>query len=415
MQLGLGGINPTHHVWDALIRRYHCPALKIELLRDNPLRSNIRNWRSAIDPRTFDRTIIERHLKRIKESQSAQKSITDVARGGSSQIELLHTVEGRGFGRGQRLVLFAHYDPHDIIDPHVEITIRELNNSGCDVALITPSTKRSELERLRPLCSSILIKTPHGRDFGSWFIASNSLKAHYPLYHTIIWMNDSTYFPLFDPGTMFGVMERKAHDFWGIVNSYNLRWHIMSWFWAFRRDLVEAGWPNTYIGQYEPGYSKWDQIKNYEMRLPIALRNAGYRTGAYVSADDLLLHIRDHQPTHDKFSGRTDFSMTHDFWDVIIHQFRCPALKVELLRDNPLGLELKDVFNFITQHTTYDAELIRSHLTRIKAVVSSNSRPTIAKPSNDQLQSLDLYQSYTARPFHSALRAINSSENAHSN
>jgi hypothetical protein len=32
--------------------------------------------------------------------------------------------------------------------------------------------------------------------------------------------------------------------------------------------------------------------------------------------------------------------MTHDFWEETITRFRCPALKVELLRDNPLGIDL---------------------------------------------------------------------------
>ena len=48
-------------------------------------------------------------------------------------------------------------------------------------------------------------------------------------------MNDSTYFPLFDPEPMFSKMEQQQYDFWGIVDRYNVRWHVMSWFWAFSR------------------------------------------------------------------------------------------------------------------------------------------------------------------------------------
>ena len=37
--------------------------------------------------------------------------------------------------------------------------------------------------------------------------------------------------------------------------------------------------------------------------------------------------------------GRKDFTMTHHYWDLLIKDFRCPGLKVELVRDNPLGID----------------------------------------------------------------------------
>jgi lipopolysaccharide biosynthesis protein len=59
--------------------------------------------------------------------------------------------------------------------------------------------------------------------------------------------------------------------------------------------------------------------------------------------------------------------MTHHFWEETITRFRCPALKVELLRDNPLGIDLSGVLRVVRDKTEYDPELIRRHLLRLKA------------------------------------------------
>ena len=419
LQLGLDGVNPTHHIWDLLIRRYNCPALKIELIRDNPLRVDIRDWKSVIDPQVADRSTFARHIKRMRKAPLNRLPSPSITVGNQqSQVALLNTVECRGFGSGRRLVLLAHYDPDGMIDPHVESSVRALAAQSCDVALVTSSTRSRDIERMRAICASIFIKNDHGRDFGSWFIASEALKSKYHAYETIIWMNDSTYFPLFDLTEMFGKMERKNYDFWGVVDSNNLRWHIMSWFWAFRRELLDSGWPSQYIAQYEPAYSKWDQIKNYEMRLPAALKKAGRRTGAYVSADELFNYVRRYESDHERFSGRSDFTMTHDYWDVIIRRFRCPALKVELLRDNPLGLELKDILGFVSRHTSYNPDLIRNHLKRIKATqISSmlNCMPTNVVLSESRSQHVRSNRHPSTRVSDNALSASETLKNAQSN
>ena len=67
-------------------------------------------------------------------------------------------------------------------------------------------------------------------------------------------MNDSIYYPLFDPKEMFEAM--AGTDFWGPVDSYNIRWYVMSWFWSFSRSTIESGIMDWYIDDI-PGYSKW--------------------------------------------------------------------------------------------------------------------------------------------------------------
>jgi lipopolysaccharide biosynthesis protein len=368
LQLGLGNVNPTQRLWDLLIKHYGCPALKIELLRDNPLCVETNGWERIVDRRFMDPAVIQSHLKRAKMPPQlvSRAPLIDI-RPMVDQVKLQQWIEGCGFRKGKRLVLLAHYDPDGLVDAHVETSIRSLHNSDSDVVLITSSTKVQEIRKMRPLCATILVKNDVARDFGSWYVACKTLQGQFADYDNVVWMNDSAYFPLFDPQEMFSSMEREGGpDFWGVVDSYNVCWHIMSWFWSFNRKIIEQGFVDWYLREFDPSFSKWDQIRNFEMRVPLMLRKTGYSARSYIAADDVFDYVSIHEREHERFSGRRDFSMTHDFWNIIIRQFRCPALKVELLRDNPHGLELKNVLDFVRRETIYDPEIIRRHVSRVK-------------------------------------------------
>ena len=138
----------------------------------------------------------------------------------------------------------------------------------------------------------------------------------------------------------------------------------MSWFWYFGKKVLNSGWFNQYLDVYNPSYTKWDQIKNYEMKFPLSFKQRGMRVGAYTSADDVFEVAN----KAGRSCGRKDFTMTHLYWDLLIKDFRCPGLKVELVRDNPLGIDTSKVFQYVRDFTDYDPELIRAHLRRMRTI-----------------------------------------------
>jgi lipopolysaccharide biosynthesis protein len=363
LQLSLENVNPMHELWDLLLIRYRCPAIKLELLRENPRRVSIRNWKRLIEPSCINPSVIEDHVRRSKLAKGQRKKFSH---GSSSRtkVELKNEIAGIKSGKAERLVVYAHFDPEDVIDDHVVRSVSALNAANCDVLFVTATSQQHELGKVLPWCHSVLVKNAVGRDFGSWYIATKTRLDAIREYQTVIWMNDSSYFPLFDPNDMFRSIASKSLDFWGIVDSYFGRWHVMSWFWAFERSIVQSDWFERYVEEYNVNYSKWDQIKNYEMQYPLLFKRQGLRVGAYVSADD----VHDYVINKTRREVRKDFTMTHIYWDTIIAQFKCPALKVELLRDNPLGMNVSGVYDFIAQHTDYDPQLIRAHIGRLRRV-----------------------------------------------
>ena len=367
VRMGLNRVNPAHELWNVAISRFGWPAVKVELLRDNP--------REISDLSTLDDLITDGEVLASEihaHQQRILKPATIIPRFASSissavRVELKQHISGKASPANPRLVLFAHYDPHGIIDDHILHQIKSLVAADCSVAFITPTDATAELAKVMPYVTDILIKNSVGRDFGSWSIAIETLKSKIDNYDSVIWMNDSTYFPMFDPRPMFNSMDRKA-DFWGVVDSNNVTWHIMSWFWSFNRKIVNEGWFDWYLREHNANYTKWAQIHNYEMRIPRLLRAAGFRADAYITSEQVAEFIKSGETTHTKLhvaqSGA--FSMTHDFWEETITQFRCPALKVELVRDNPLAIDLSRLMQTIGEQTSYDPELIRRHMLRLK-------------------------------------------------
>jgi lipopolysaccharide biosynthesis protein len=365
---GLRDINPTHDLWDLVVGEYSFCGVKVELLRDNP--KHARGFEKLPQLIADGEVPIEHifdHQARIK---GAWIRPIAAAQGPKTEpIFLRQRITGQGPSEARRLVLFAHYDSEGVVDPHVVRQIAALARSDCAVAVITAADDAGELKKLIPFARDILVKNDVGRDFGSWYLAIRELYDDFVHYGSIIWMNDSTYFPLFDPTKLFWKMDQADYDLWGIVDSHNLNWHIMSWFWSIGPRAIKQGWFNWYLGEYNSSYTKWAQINNYEMRIPRLIKESGLRTGAFINAREVEAYIIRECPGHARFEAarRGDSSVTQDFWEEIITQFHCPALKVELLRDNPLGIDLSNVLRVIRDHTEYDPELIRGHMLRLKA------------------------------------------------
>jgi lipopolysaccharide biosynthesis protein len=368
LQGGLDNINPTHDLWDLIIAQYAWCGLKVELLRDNPKKAS---GFEALPALIADGDVPIRHIYAHQDRVKARKAPRVVAPASAPipVITLRERINGSGPSTAPRLVLFLHYDPDGVVDDHIVYQISGLLKAGCSVVVITSANSKSELEKLIPLALCILVRDNIGLDFGGWYLALKVLREIIDSYDYVIWMNDSTYFPLFDPEPMFLKMEQQQYDFWGIVDSYNVRWHVMSWFWAFSRRAIQAGWFDWFVKEFNPAHTKWAMIHNYEMRLPQLIKESGLKTGVYIDAQDVRSYILQNMPNHPRIIDARvgQFTMTHHFWEETITRFRCPALKVELLRDNPLGIDLSGVLRVVRDKTEYDPELIRRHLLRLKA------------------------------------------------
>lgn len=367
MQLGVNHINQAHDLWDLIIGRYGCPALKLELMRDNPREiEGTENWLHVVDGHCANVDVIAAHMNRQKQSSTVTRLKKVQAPAiNVHDLRILDRVKGCGLSGARRLVLLGLYDPQGIVDNHIMKMIASLRGAGCDVVTVTSSKSEEQIERVRRDSAIVLLKDDIGRDFGSWSLALESEREAIAKAESTIWMNDSIYFPLFDPAEMFDEMDRRNLDMWGIVDSHLVRWHVMSWFWSFNRRAQSNGLFDWYLKEYNPEHPKWAQIRNYEMRIPQMVKAAGHKVGAYIEAAEVLRHVRQNLPDHPRFKAEDSANVMHEFWDVVISKYRCPAIKVELVRDNPLGVDLAKLYETVAR-TDYDPNLIRDHIRRLR-------------------------------------------------
>jgi hypothetical protein len=252
-----------------------------------------------------------------------------------------------------KVCIFAHYDPQASVADYVFELLRGISAAGYAILFVS-SAKRiagPDLDRLRAVCTRVHIRRNAGRDFGSWQFGLRRLTNLENL-DWLLLANDSVFGPLFDLGDIAKKMEHSGADFWGITDSYQKQWHLQSYFICFKGDIVRSG---TFRGIFAKDFAaltKRQLIDLGEIELSQALLGTGYAGAAYCPYEALD-------------EGRYDFSRnpTHHFWDKLVAEARCPFLKIELLRENPL--QVPDVERFrqvVSEVSGYDVRLMESYL-----------------------------------------------------
>ncbi len=347
--------NPTIDLWDTAIGRFNCPALKVELVKKR-LVSQV-----AIDSvigAQYDASLVWNHTLRTAGKVYSYYKDSSAK---TEPVQLRQKIVFKPLAGLGRLCFFAHYDKDAKIHDYVLTSLKALRELKIEIIFITTTDNADELEKLRGFVNEVLIKNNSGRDFGSWWLAMADMDPVKLSYDTYLLMNDSIYFPLADPNQMFVAMAN--YDFWGVAESFQHRWHVMSFFWAFKTDCY-LKFREHFIQDFSPFFGKWDQIRNYELRYPSMLRELGFNVGAYVTCEKVRSFVLRNKRSNAESSYARDllFNMNHPFWDIIIEKFNCPTLKIDLVRDNPTGVKtLGHLKDFIETKTSYDFGNIERH------------------------------------------------------
>ncbi len=255
-----------------------------------------------------------------------------------------------------KLCIFSHFDKDGIVDEYVFSYISSLNNMGVDIVFVSTANTIAPkyLNRLKRYCRDIVCKENIGYDFGAWATGFNLLEKEIENYEQVIICNDSVYAPLFDLGEMFSAMNDKNIDFWGITDSHEIQLHIQSYFICFNKNIVKNEQFRKFWKNYKVYKVKRNIIENYEVKLTSILESKGFSFDVYCPSNELS-------------DSKEPLNSTHSLWDKLIEQRRCPIIKIELLRDNPLGLDISNWSGILNTKTRYNTSLIDNHLKRIKS------------------------------------------------
>jgi len=255
---------------------------------------------------------------------------------------------------GDRVCLFACYSSNGRIWDHTKEYCRRLRGHGLKVILVV-ATDRSDLGIEDPghdVCDSLIVRENAGFDFASWAFV---LRGNPVLWSasSLFFANDSVYGPFGDFRSTLDLIENSNHHYTALIKSYELQPHFQSFFFAITGD----GLKNPEVHRF------WQDVKILETKREII---AAYELAMLSRFSRAGLQC---QPLFDAKRWGEDFNPTLCRWRELIES-GFPFIKIELLRDNPGGVDLTG-WDCLLRSKGYDLELIHKHLRAVRPGASA--------------------------------------------
>jgi lipopolysaccharide biosynthesis protein len=254
----------------------------------------------------------------------------------------------------QDVCLFAHFDPDARVDDYVLHYLRKIKELDFSIIFISAAGLSAPMvERLRADCVDVIVRENSGLDFGSW---SAGFAKHGPAVGgRLLLANDSVYGPIGSLRAAVERMTRKPADFYGLVESAEIAPHLQSWFVLLEPWVVRHSQFGAILAQPFAAMDKRRIVRNGEVGLSRRLMAAGFRYEALYRADRVRL------------PRRHDVNAMLLFWRELLVEEGVPFVKIELLRDNPIGsAQAATILQTVQAVDPALPSLIRSHLARAK-------------------------------------------------
>jgi lipopolysaccharide biosynthesis protein len=260
-----------------------------------------------------------------------------------------------------RVAIFAHYDGQNQVKAHSVHLLRALRDACDDVVFVSTSVlPEPELDKVRPLCSRADLKDNAGYDFGMWQRGLGWLDLS--KWDELVLANSSFFGPIYP---LCGVFERMASDpcdFWGMTDSFEIAWHLQSYFIVFKKNVLRSSALGQFFGAVLPYRDKDQVIRSYEIGMTKFMCEQGFRPAAYVpfaawaksAANANRLRRKRENPTC--------------FYPMRLIEAGMPLVKCQLLRDNPARIRMAPIYRAMAA-SGYDLKLIEF------------DRPALAHPS----------------------------------
>lgn len=265
----------------------------------------------------------------------------------------------------ENVCLYTHFDYEDKIDAYVYFALNKLRECGYKIVFISTCKKLSKADRklLRSFCHAAVLRANIGLDFGGWAEVINSYPQLYDSENLLL-ANDSVYGPVNDINSLIIRMQEQGCDFWGATESYQFQPHLQSYFINYSNKVLRSDVFKQFWEGFKNIDNKMELIQAYEISLTPLLKNHGF---SYASVFNDFVDCR-------QMNGFSKLNPVHHLWKELLAIYISPFIKVELLRNNPYGVDIKGVVNVLTI-LGYDYALIEQHLNRVKHYYKDNKNP----------------------------------------
>ena len=177
-----------------------------------------------------------------------------------------------------QVVLLAHWDPENIIDPYVLYMASHLKQLGKKIILCS-AAPLAAMPQNTDCFDAIICRTCPGYDFTSWKAAFEAFPSLYEAQEVTL-CNDSVFAPIGSYISVYHTMSSISCDFWGITFSCDIIPHIQTFHIVLRKKALLHPAFKQFISSITTSYNREDAI-GYEVRLSLWLELYGLRAGCY--------------------------------------------------------------------------------------------------------------------------------------
>lgn len=275
----------------------------------------------------------------------------------------------------KRCGIFLFFDKDGIVDDYVVNMLRDMKESVAHLLVVCNGFVLSDsLNRLRDVSDDIVCRANVGFDVGGYreglfYLGWKQLEQ----YEEIVLFNYTFYGPIYPFAEMFGVMENKEVDFWGITKHHKvdpdpfhqisygyIPEHIQSHFLVLRKSLFMSYQYRDYIFNLGNIKSYTDSICKYEAVFTKYFADMGFKWDVYCDSSEMEGYA--YNPI--MFYAKT-----------MLEEKRCPILKRRsFFTDyndfllNTCGEASVEVYEFLKEKEIYNLDWIWDNLLRLENI-----------------------------------------------
>lgn len=246
------------------------------------------------------------------------------------------------------ICIFSHYDRDNEIAEYVTYYLKSLNKIFDIVFVSTAGLSESSVEEIAELVNTVIIKENFGYDFGAWKTGLNYLALSGVEYDRLLLCNDSVYGPFGEIETIVDSAAKSGADVYAISDSYEISYHLQSYFMIFNKKVLQSSAWDKFWANFKIIKNKHELILRNEIGLSQHLQSNGFILKALVPAS-ALGHINN----------------MHFNWKRALLDYNAGFIKIELLRDNPLNIDITDWDALVDKKLNYPVKLAKKHLSRM--------------------------------------------------
>jgi SAM-dependent methyltransferase len=260
-----------------------------------------------------------------------------------------------------RVVLYAHHDPHGIVDDYVMYQLCRIAELPAKIVFVSTSPELPDdaIRRIQPYCHTIILRKNIGLDFGSWKAAMDVCPSVLDSAKTLILTNDSCYGPFHSLRDVVSELESQGHCLAGITTNQDPAYHIQSYFMLLPESVLSSEFFSQFkasLGYVKP---KWEVIRRFEVGTSLLAQRHGI---------DLYPWVKNEALSQSGLAPEViQSNVTVYGWDFLLCLNLSPFLKKSLFTESRMYMADREpvLWEHLREQTPYPPTLIESHLFRM--------------------------------------------------